>query len=68
MILEDQPAYAKIVVTQPRRLAATGVLSRVAVEHDKGAPGVASVGHAVGGEVKCNRNTRLLFCTTGVLL
>jgi ATP-dependent RNA helicase DHX57 len=67
-ILEDQPTSAKIVVTQPRRLAATGVASRVAVERGEGLPGEGSVGYAVRGEVKCNKNTRLLFCTTGVLL
>lgn len=67
-ILEDQPTSAKIVVTQPRRLAAIGVASRVAVERGEGLPGEGSVGYAVRGEVRCNKNTRLLFCTTGVLL
>lgn len=67
-ILEDKPTSAKIVVTQPRRLAAIGVASRVAVERGEGLPGEGSVGYAVRGEVRCNKNTRLLFCTTGVLL
>lgn len=63
-LLERYPDAAKIVVAQPRRLAATGVSARVAEE--RGDDG--TVGHAVRGEVRVSDKTRLLFCTTGVLL
>jgi len=67
-ILEEAPVGAKIVVAQPRRLAATGVAGRVADERGENKPGEGSVGFVVRGEVAmCNR-TRIMFCTTGVLL
>ncbi|KAG9322329.1 hypothetical protein KVV02_001550 [Mortierella alpina] len=58
--------HANIVCTQPRRIAAIGVAERVAVERasDIG----KQVGYAIRGENKSNRNTNLLFCTTGILL
>ena len=56
-------------MTQPRRVSALGVAARVASERledvDK-ASGL--VGYAIRGERRANRDTRLLFCTTGVLL
>jgi ATP-dependent RNA helicase DHX57 len=56
------------VVVQPRRIAATGVANRVAEERGEKQPGVDSVGYVVRGDTAiCNRS-RLLFCTTGVLL
>lgn len=67
-ILEDSPRESKIIVAQPRRLAATGVASRVALERGESSPGVASVGYAVRGDSKMCASTRLMFCTTGVLL
>eukprot|EP00980_Cylindrotheca_fusiformis_P005590 scaffold1184_cov132-Cylindrotheca_fusiformis.AAC.11 len=67
-ILEEAPEGAKIVVAQPRRLAATGVAGRVAQERGEGKPGTGSVGYVVrGGSAYCN-STRLLFCTFGILL
>ncbi len=57
---------AKIVVCQPRRLAAIGVASRVADELGSSIGDV--VGYMVRGDSKCSTNTRLLFCTYGVLL
>lgn len=55
-----------IVCTQPRRIAAISVAERVAAERCE------QVGGTVGYQVKLNTkrsaNTRLLFCTTGVLL
>lgn len=55
-----------IVCTQPRRIAAMSVAERVAAERCQ------KVGDTVGYQVKLNaqrsKNTRLLFCTTGVLL
>ncbi|EST07241.1 Helicase-associated domain protein [Kalmanozyma brasiliensis GHG001] len=64
-----------IVVTQPRRVSAIGVASRVAVERGEDLDGkkkpVASgslVGYAIRGERRASRECRLLFTTTGVLL
>jgi ATP-dependent RNA helicase DHX57 len=67
-ILENSPDRTKIIVAQPRRLAATGVASRVASERAESNPGTASVGYVVRGDSKTCSSTRLLFCTTGVLL
>jgi len=67
-ILEEEPKNVKIVVSQPRRLAATGVANRVADERGEASPGKASVGHVVRGDVAMCNSTRLMFCTTGVLL
>ncbi|KAJ2711230.1 putative ATP-dependent RNA helicase ucp12, partial [Coemansia spiralis] len=58
--------YVNIVCTQPRRISAIGVAGRVAEERAGALGGV--VGYAVRGESKQGRDTRLLFCTTGVLL
>ncbi|KAJ1596550.1 hypothetical protein NDA11_007513 [Ustilago hordei] len=64
-----------IVVTQPRRVSAIGVASRVALERGEHLDGnkkpVASgslVGYAIRGERRASRECRLLFTTTGVLL
>lgn len=58
---------ASILCTQPRRVAAISVAERVAEEL-----GDASVGKLVGYqirmEVRRSAETRLLFCTTGVIL
>ncbi|KAL7550933.1 hypothetical protein ACHAWF_014139 [Thalassiosira exigua] len=67
-ILEDSPKEAKIIVAQPRRLAATGVASRVSLERGEPNPGTGSVGYVVRGDSKMCPSTRLMFCTTGVLL
>lgn len=67
-ILEEAPDGAKIVVAQPRRLAATGVAARVAEERGESKPGAGSVGYVVRGDSAICKNTRLLFCTFGILL
>ncbi|PBL00719.1 P-loop containing nucleoside triphosphate hydrolase protein [Armillaria gallica] len=55
---------ASIVITQPRRISAIGVASRVSNERlDDG-----SVGYAIRGESTRKPETKLLFCTTGVVL
>ena len=55
-----------IVITQPRRLAATAVAIRVAEERDE------EIGHTVGYSIrlenKASNATRLLYCTTGIVL
>lgn len=55
---------ASIIVTQPRRLSAIGVASRVSAERLED----GSVGYAIRGESKQSNRTKLLFCTTGVVL
>jgi ATP-dependent RNA helicase DHX57 len=67
-ILEESPNDVKIVVTQPRRLAATGVAARVASERGEIPGADSSVGYVVRGDSAMSKSTRLLFCTTGVLL
>jgi ATP-dependent RNA helicase DHX57 len=67
-ILEENPETAKIVVAQPRRLAATGVAARVADERGESRAGTASVGYVVRGATAVSNDTRLLFCTFGILL
>ncbi|ORX33843.1 putative ATP-dependent RNA helicase A [Kockovaella imperatae] len=58
-----------IIVTQPRRVAAMGVASRVAQERLEDVDQQpSSVGYAIRGERKASTETRLLFCTTGVIL
>ena len=55
---------ASIIVTQPRRVSALSVAARVSSERiDDG-----SVGYAVRGDTKHSQATKLLFCTTGVVL
>jgi hypothetical protein len=72
-LLEDMCAAGRggecsIVVTQPRRIAAIALAERVASERGGGKAG-GVVGYAVRLESKVTRDvTRLLFCTTGVLL
>lgn len=58
------------MVCQPRRLAAVGVSNRVADECSACSKGGGEVvGYTVRGDVKANADkTRLMFCTTGVLL
>ncbi|KAG0238761.1 hypothetical protein BGW42_002627 [Actinomortierella wolfii] len=58
--------YANIICTQPRRIAAIGVAERVAVERNTSIGD--QVGYSIRGETKSSRKTKLMFCTTGVLL
>lgn len=58
--------YVNVIVTQPRRLAAQSVARRVCAERGW------SMGHLVGykvglDKVNCSPDTRLMYCTTGVL-
>lgn len=57
---------ANVIVTQPRRISATSLAERVADERLE--PLGNTVGYRVKLDAKRGRNTRLLFCTTGVLL
>lgn len=55
-----------IVCTQPRRISAIGVAERVAQERDEKIGNL--VGYQIRLESKTSSWTRLLFCTTGILL
>ncbi|KAF8445690.1 P-loop containing nucleoside triphosphate hydrolase protein [Boletus edulis BED1] len=64
LIQTGHGSKASIIVTQPRRISALSVAARVSAERaDDG-----SVGYAIRGESKQDKRTKLLFCTTGVLL
>eukprot|EP00750_Incisomonas_marina_P022843 INCI4998.9.p1 GENE.INCI4998.9~~INCI4998.9.p1 ORF type:complete len:1527 (+),score=269.06 INCI4998.9:207-4583(+) len=65
-IAKGEAADCSIVCTQPRRIAATGIASRVADERCEKCGDV--VGYAVRGDSSTSDRTRLLFCTTGVVL
>ncbi|XP_033606244.1 putative ATP-dependent RNA helicase DHX57 isoform X2 [Cryptotermes secundus] len=58
--------HVEIICTQPRRLSAIGVAERVAEERAE------TIGSTVGYQIRLARkmssSTRLLFCTTGILL
>lgn len=64
LILSNRGSQAFIIVTQPRRISAISVATRVSQERLED----GSVGYAIRGESKQNENTKLLFCTTGVVL
>lgn len=59
-------ALCSIICTQPRRISAMSVSERVATE--RGEQLGESVGYKVRLEGMKGRDTRLLFCTTGILL
>ncbi|CAI0400616.1 unnamed protein product [Linum tenue] len=59
-------AVCNIICTQPRRISAMSVAERVAAE--RGEKLGESVGYKVRLEGMKGKDTRLLFCTTGVLL
>jgi hypothetical protein len=64
LILSNHGSQASIIVTQPRRISAISVAARVSQERLED----GSVGYAIRGESKQSKNTKLLFCTTGVVL
>ena len=55
-----------IIIAQPRRISAMSVAERVAAE--RGEAIGTTVGYTIRLESKATSNTRLLFCTTGILL
>ncbi|KAI8802682.1 P-loop containing nucleoside triphosphate hydrolase protein [Cladochytrium replicatum] len=57
---------ANIICTQPRRISAMALAERVAAERCEKVG--ASIGYAIRGETVRSKNTRLMFCTTGILL
>ncbi|KAL3698119.1 hypothetical protein R1sor_012195 [Riccia sorocarpa] len=70
MIGIGQGGFCNIVCTQPRRIAAISVAERVAVERCEPSPGSSGslVGYQVRLDTAWNAGTKLLFCTTGILL
>ena len=65
-IFNQKGGETNIICTQPRRISAIGLAERVANERDEKVGGV--VGYSVRLESKTSKETRLLFCTTGILL
>ncbi|KAJ0011202.1 hypothetical protein Pint_32996 [Pistacia integerrima] len=59
-----------IICTQPRRIAAISVAERVADERCESSPGSdgSLVGYHVHLDSARNERTKLLYCTTGILL
>ena len=66
MIESERGASCSIICTQPRRISAVSVAERVADE--RGEKIGQSVGYQIRLESKKSASTRLLFCTTGILL
>ncbi|KAH9178563.1 P-loop containing nucleoside triphosphate hydrolase protein [Lactarius sanguifluus] len=64
LIQAGKGSGANILVTQPRRISAISVAARVHAERLND----GSVGYVIRGENKMTEKTKLLFCTTGVLL
>ncbi|KAL3807673.1 hypothetical protein ACHAXA_000319, partial [Cyclostephanos tholiformis] len=66
LIMNNRGAEANIIVTQPRRISAIGVSERIAAERCEKIG--QSVGYSIRLESKRSNKTRLLLCTTGILL
>ncbi|KAI5062460.1 hypothetical protein GOP47_0022999 [Adiantum capillus-veneris] len=65
-IANGRGADCNIICTQPRRISAISVATRVAAE--RGDNLGETVGYQIRLESRQSASTRLLFCTTGVLL
>ncbi|XP_076947486.1 DExH-box ATP-dependent RNA helicase DExH7, chloroplastic isoform X2 [Bidens hawaiensis] len=70
MIEQGHGGICNIVCTQPRRIAAISVAERVADERCESSPGSKDslVGYQVRLDSARTERTKLLFCTTGILL
>ncbi|KAJ3675190.1 hypothetical protein LUZ60_004232 [Juncus effusus] len=70
MIESGLGGSCSIICTQPRRIAAISVAERVSDERCESSPGSddSLVGYQVRLDSARNENTKLLFCTTGILL
>eukprot|EP00037_Helgoeca_nana_P016072 m.150760 g.150760 ORF g.150760 m.150760 type:complete len:1372 (+) comp23324_c0_seq4:577-4692(+) len=66
LLCSEGTARCKMLCTQPRRLAAIGVATRVAAE--RGERVGDTIGYSIRLETKQCDDTQLLFCTTGILL
>lgn len=65
-VLDDLPSPQKVILIQPRRLAARAVARRIA--HLRGSRVGEEVGYQVRFDRQAGRDTRLLVVTTGILL
>lgn len=66
MIRRGIGANANLIVTQPRRISAIGVADRIASERNERTG--QTCGYSIKLEKKISKKTRLLLCTTGILL
>ncbi|KAI9205967.1 P-loop containing nucleoside triphosphate hydrolase protein [Polychytrium aggregatum] len=66
MYTSKRAANCSIICTQPRRISAMSLAERVASERNEKMG--STVGYAIRGETVRSERTRLLFCTTGILL
>ena len=65
-VLDNLPSPQKVILIQPRRLAARAVARRIA--HLRGCRVGEEVGYQVRFDRQAGRDTRLLVVTTGILL
>ncbi|GMH41213.1 hypothetical protein BSKO_09123 [Bryopsis sp. KO-2023] len=65
-IESGQGYQCNIVCTQPRRISALGLAARVADERGEEVGGV--VGYSIRNQTSRSKETRIMYCTTGVLL
>lgn len=63
---QNRGGECNIVCTQPRRISAIGLASRVAQERSE--PVGSTVGYSVRLDSKQSKQTRIMFCTTGVMM
>ena len=63
---QTPPLHCRVLVTQPRRMAAVKLAERVA--NERGERVGVSVGYCVGGERVSLSRTAITYCTTGYLL
>ncbi|XP_022087054.1 ATP-dependent RNA helicase DHX29-like isoform X2 [Acanthaster planci] len=70
LVMSGKTGHANIVCTQPRRISATSLARRVSQEMAEKGPGSKDslCGYQIRMESKQCPTTRLLYCTTGVLL
>ncbi|CAL1534991.1 unnamed protein product [Lymnaea stagnalis] len=61
----SESKYCNIVVTQPRKIAAVSIAQRVCDERGW-SPG-SLCGYQIALDRKCSEDTRILYCTTGIL-
>ncbi|KAJ2999407.1 hypothetical protein HDV02_003025 [Globomyces sp. JEL0801] len=66
MIESGNGSKCNIICTQPRRISAIALADRVANERIEKVGN--EIGYSIRGESKQSNSTKLLFCTTGVLL
>ena len=66
LIMRNEGAATNIIVTQPRRISAIGVSERIADERCERVG--ETCGYSIKLEKKMSSKTRLLLCTTGILL